>query len=94
MSVERNLLFGILAKQLDFIERDQLVAALHSWKRDKQRPLGDLLVEQQMLDPARRELLEALVGAHLQQHGGDARQRLAAVTSMKSVREDLVKLAA
>lgn len=28
---DRNLLFGILALQLDFISRDHLIAAMHAW---------------------------------------------------------------
>jgi hypothetical protein len=37
---DRNLLFGILALQLDFITRDQPVAAIHSLVRNKLRPLA------------------------------------------------------
>ena len=40
---DRNLLFGILALQMDFVTRDQLVAAMNAWVLDKTRPLGDLL---------------------------------------------------
>ena len=39
---DRNLLFGILALQLDFISRDQLVEAMHAWVLAKQRPLGEI----------------------------------------------------
>jgi hypothetical protein len=35
MSADRNLLFAGLALQTDFITRDQLVAGLHAWVRDK-----------------------------------------------------------
>ena len=41
-----NLLFGILALQMDFIRRDALIAAMQTWVFAKQRPLGDILVEQ------------------------------------------------
>jgi hypothetical protein len=37
---ERNLLFGILAVQMDFISRDALIAAMHAWVLDKVKPLG------------------------------------------------------
>jgi hypothetical protein len=30
-AADRNLLFGILALQMDFASRDQLVAAMHAW---------------------------------------------------------------
>jgi hypothetical protein len=32
---DRNLLFGILALQMDLIGRDALVAAMHAWVLDK-----------------------------------------------------------
>jgi hypothetical protein len=42
---DRNLLFGILALQMDFADRDGLVAAMNAWVPEKYRPLGDLLVD-------------------------------------------------
>ncbi len=46
---------------------------MHAWLLAKHRPLGDLLVEQGALAPARRVLLETLVEEHLAQHGDAAR---------------------
>jgi hypothetical protein len=46
MSADRNLLFGILALQMDFISRYALIAAMHAWVTDKAKPLGQILVEQ------------------------------------------------
>ena len=57
----RNLLFGILALQNNFIDRDGLLAAFNAWAADKARPLGRILVEQGALDASRHALLEALV---------------------------------
>jgi hypothetical protein len=42
---DRNLLFGILALQMDFIGRAALVAAMNAWVLDKHKPLGQVLVE-------------------------------------------------
>jgi hypothetical protein len=49
--VDRNLLFGILALQMDFISRDALISAMHAWVLNKQKPLGQILVEQGALAP-------------------------------------------
>ena len=57
---DRNLLFGILALQLDFLSRDQLVAGMQAWVLDKHKPLGQILVEQQGLAGPNREALEVL----------------------------------
>jgi serine/threonine-protein kinase len=88
----RNLLFGILALQNNFIGRDDLLAAFASWVADKSRPLAQLLVDRGTLDVSRRALLEALVAEHLKQHGGDTEASLAAVSSLGSVRDDLERL--
>ena len=40
---DRNLLFGILALQMDFIARDALIGAMNAWVLDKARSLGDIL---------------------------------------------------
>ena len=37
-AANRNLLFGILALQMDFIDRDQLVAAMNRWVLEKDKP--------------------------------------------------------
>src|SRR5579862_6525172 len=91
-SADRNLLFGILAVQLDLISRDQLTAGMAAWVLDKQKPLAQILQDQQVLAPDTRALLEALVQKHLQQHGNDAEQSLAAVSSAEPVRQDLARI--
>jgi eukaryotic-like serine/threonine-protein kinase len=85
----RNLLYGVLALQMDFISREALVAATTSWVRDKSRPLGQILMEQGALDGETHALLEALVVRHLALHGDDIEKSLAAVAVPGSVRQDL-----
>jgi serine/threonine-protein kinase len=80
-SADRNLLFGVLALQLDFLTRDALIAGMNAWALDKARPLGRILVEQGTLSPARLELLDALVVEHLNKHDGDVSVSLAAVAN-------------
>ena len=69
---DRNLLFGILALQMDFIDRDALIRAMNAWVLAKSRTLGEILLEQKALDADTRALLEALMQKHLARHGGDA----------------------
>ena len=66
---DRNLLFGILAVQMDFIGRDTLVAGMHAWVLDKGKPLGQVLREQGALSEEHLGLLGALVEAHVRRHG-------------------------
>jgi serine/threonine-protein kinase len=87
------LLFGILALQMDFISREQLIAAMNAWVLDKGKPLGKLLLEQRSLGTAEYALLDALVQKHLERHGNDPQQSLAAVSSIQSVRDQLQQIA-
>ena len=48
-TADRNLLFGILALQMDFIRRDALIAAMNAWVLNKHRTLGDILLDQMAL---------------------------------------------
>src|SRR5215469_12782489 len=92
-AADRNLLFGILALQMDFISRDALIAAMHAWVLDKLKPLGQVLQEQGALSGDQRTLLEALVQEHLRLHNNDPEKSLAAVSSITSVRRDLESIA-
>jgi eukaryotic-like serine/threonine-protein kinase len=88
-NADRNLLFGILALQMDFVSRDALVAAMNSWVLDKDKPLGQILVEQQALAPKRLALLESLVEEHLGEHGQDTDRSLAAIGAASLARARL-----
>jgi serine/threonine-protein kinase len=90
---DRNLLFGVLAMQMDFITREQLIAAMQAWVFDKTKPLGEILAAQKALADDNRQLLEALVQKHLAMHGNDAEKSLAAVSSVASVKKELAKIA-
>ena len=61
-AADRNLLFGIVALQLDFISRDQLITAMNAWVLDKHKPLGQVLVEQQALPAERRVHVRRVAG--------------------------------
>src|SRR5262245_6776437 len=74
---DRNLLFGILALQMDFINRDDVIVAMNAWVLDKTHSLGHILVEQGKLNPDTEALLEALVVKHLEQHGHAPERSLA-----------------
>jgi tetratricopeptide (TPR) repeat protein len=88
-SADRNLLFGILALQMDFIGRDALIAAMHAWVLDKAKPLGQILVEQGVLHDDTHEVLEALVRKHLDLHDGDAEKSLVSLSSVGSFQKAL-----
>jgi serine/threonine-protein kinase len=90
---DRNLLFGIMSLQMDFISRDALIAAMHAWMLSKKKSLSAILVEQGALGADAQGLLEALVQKHLEVHNKDAQQSLAALGSLGSVQEELEQFA-
>jgi serine/threonine protein kinase/tetratricopeptide (TPR) repeat protein len=90
---DKNLLFGVMALQLEFISRDALVGAMHAWVLEKWKSIGEILVAQKALTEQRCELLETLVKEHLRQNDGDARRSLASLCSPESVHVELSRLA-
>jgi hypothetical protein len=93
MNADRNLLFGILAFQNNFIDRQALLAAFDRWTTDKNKSLGQILLEQGAITPDDHALLNALLGRHVEMHGNDAEKSLAAVTPVGSIRDELKRLA-
>ncbi len=85
---DRNLLFGMLALQMDFISRDALVEGMQAWMMNKSKSLGELLVERGMLAAEDHGLLDPLVEAHIRKHGG-AEQSLAVLSSDEGIATDL-----
>jgi eukaryotic-like serine/threonine-protein kinase len=85
-------MFGLLALQNGMITQSQLIAAFGAWTLAKDRPMGDLLVDQGALSEPRRALLTALVAEHLMLHDNDSEKSLAAITAGRSTREKLAKL--
>jgi serine/threonine-protein kinase len=89
MNTDHNLLFGVLALQMDFVGREALIAAMNAWVLNKSQPLGEVLVKQGSLTADRYALLQALVKEHLKQHDNDPGKSLAAVPSIESLRRNL-----
>jgi WD40 repeat protein/serine/threonine protein kinase len=90
---DRNLLFGILALQMDFIGRDALVAAMNSWVLDKARPLAQILLDQGALAAADYELLEGFVQRHLEKHGQHIERSLAPLSAPETIGAELEPIA-
>ena len=92
MSIERELLFGILAVQNDCVSRESLLIALRDWRNDPSQTLADVLRQQGAMTHEAVDLLQRLVELHLQQHGDDPRQSLAALSGLSGLRRELEQL--
>ena len=92
MATDRNLLCGILALQLNFVSREQLIAAMNAWILEKQTSLDEMFVRRGVVDSDTRDLLVALVERHLEFHEGDAEKSLASLSSIGSAKDALLSL--
>jgi eukaryotic-like serine/threonine-protein kinase len=85
----QSLLFGLLALQNNFVDREALLAAFNAWVADKSQPMGQILLDRGALSPARHAVLQVLVQEHLKQHGLDPERSLAVLAVGPAVRDDL-----
>jgi serine/threonine-protein kinase len=92
MNAAPSLLFGLLAFQNNFIDRETLLAAFNTWIADKSQSLDQILLDRGALSSARHALLRGLVEEHLQQHGFDPERSLSGLSIVPSVRDDLEEL--
>jgi PAS domain S-box-containing protein len=79
MDTDRNLLFAVLALQVDLLDRDRFVQACTLWAGHKDRPIADLLIEQGWLTPDDRADVQRLLARKLKKHRGDVQASLATV---------------
>ena len=92
MQTDRNLLFGVLAFQDDYIDLAQLAAVCRAWAADKSRSIPQLLVERQWLSEPERDELERKVERKLKRFVGDVHATLGAVAD-GAVRDVLKQVA-
>jgi serine/threonine protein kinase/formylglycine-generating enzyme required for sulfatase activity len=93
MEKDRDLLFAILALQMGFLTRDQIVECGAVWASDRAKSLPELLAEKGYLAESTRLVLDALVAEH-EAHvgGGDAGKSLGSITIDEDVRHSLLGL--
>ncbi len=88
----RNLLFAIMAVQMDFVPRDAMFSAMFAWTERKELPLGQILVDRGELSHARRALLDQLLDEHIKAHANDPARSLQALSSTDGVAEVLTRI--
>jgi len=88
-STDRIVLFGALARQMNFISQEQLLAAMQAWVQEKSRSVADILVEQKSLDREGAALLDHLTHAFAKKHGNDTGKCLASLASTQDLQREL-----
>lgn len=86
---DRNLLAGLLAVQLDFVSREQLIAALNDPGFEQDKPLERIFFESGVLPRVTMKLLQAVVAKHLQIHDNRADHSLRSLQAVDDLRQEL-----
>ncbi|MBI2477348.1 MAG: tetratricopeptide repeat protein, partial [Planctomycetia bacterium] len=76
MDTDRNLLFGILALQLEFVDSSQFTEACAAWAVARHKTLAEILVERGWMTPNESNQVEQLVVRKIEKHAGDAHKSL------------------
>lgn len=76
MDTDPNLLFGVLALELELIDVRQFAEVCCTWAARKDKSLADLLVERSWLNAEARGDAQRLMGRKLNRKQGDVRQAL------------------
>src|SRR5207248_2224994 len=92
MDTDRNLLFAVLALQLELIDREQFIQACTLWTTHKETPLAEILVAQDWLTVEDRADVERLLERKLKKHRGDVHASLMAAAN-DSVKRSLAAVA-
>lgn len=91
-NTDRNVLFGILGLRLELLTREQFLFAMQRWTLEKSKSLGQILVEQNILEEADRGILDALADRLIARRGNDPKATLDAMGTLGSLRADLREL--
>jgi len=86
VNTDRNLLFGVLAVQLEYIDASQFADVCAAWAMRKNTTVADILVERGWITPEARQEVEGLLARKMDKHEGDARKALGDVAD-PSVRD-------
>ncbi|KAF0246824.1 MAG: serine/threonine protein kinase [Planctomycetota bacterium] len=92
MSRESDLLFGLLALQMNFVSKEQLLECSAVWMNDPQAVLGKLFLDRGYLKPKQHAGVAAMVDAQVDAHEGDPARSLAALKMDQDLRESLLAL--
>jgi len=86
MNTDRNLLFGVLALQLEYVDASQFADVCAAWAVRKNMTVADILAERGWITPEARQEVEGLLSRKMNKHDGDARKALGDVADA-SVRD-------
>lgn len=84
-----NLLFGFLARQLGFVDRQQFQEATRSWRSDTSQPVSEILLNNQSISEEDHKLLRRLTDKCVSNHQGDPTSSLKSLAEFESFAAEL-----
>lgn len=81
MNTDQNLLFGVLALQLEFIDVQQFAEVCCAWAGGKEKRVAELLVERGRISAEDRDQVQGLLERKVRRREGDVRQALSDLAS-------------
>ncbi|MHC4600255.1 MAG: serine/threonine-protein kinase, partial [Planctomycetota bacterium] len=92
MSAESDLLRVVLALQMGFVTKEQVVECGALWAEDRSNPLTEILAKKGYLLPTAKTALDAVVRAKVDACGGDPARSLAALPISDDIQTSLLAL--
>ncbi|KAF0246823.1 MAG: serine/threonine protein kinase-related [Planctomycetota bacterium] len=92
MPRESDLVFGLLALQMNFVSKEHLLECAAVWMNDPKLDMGKLFLDRGHLTPKQHAAVAAMVEAHLDAHAGDPARSLSALKMDRDLRESLLAL--
>src|SRR5271167_47378 len=83
-SVDRNLLFAVIALQDDLIDQTQFADVCAGWAMQLERPLADLLIERKWITDQDRKDVERKLERKVKKNKGDVRATLASEAAVET----------
>src|SRR5262245_14983949 len=77
---DQNLLFGLLALQMDLLSREQLLDGFQAWMLRKDTPVAEVLRQRGTLQAEEVEAVAVLMRCRLARHDGDTPRSLAGLS--------------
>ncbi|WP_435009377.1 serine/threonine-protein kinase [Tundrisphaera lichenicola] len=92
VDADRTLLLGLLALQMDLIDRDALIEALKAWVADRSRPIDQILRKHRAIDAEAQEILNKLARKRLDEREAESGRGAFASSLVELVRGDIARL--
>jgi len=92
MNQDSDLLRVVLALQMGFVTKDQVVECGALWAEDRKKPLIEILTDKGYLKPTARQGLDVMVKAKVEEYGGDPAQSLEGLSLDDDLQKSLLAL--